>query len=156
MIIEHSLNHEDYLTMPIYLRSEEKRIEVCVDKISNVDGKNAIQVDFVVASGNHKGKKLSQRYYLDGPSDGKKGSLWVFRRLIIACGLFTVGEDGGPNVGARLIDMPFMAKSLIGRLCIVDTVINGKYLNVTNETYPEDLISGDCTLDKGVDSEDNF
>lgn len=139
------MNSEEYMEDP-YLKSELKRAEVEITdtKDATANDKKAIDIFFKVISSPYRNHRLRERYFLQGPhvdnnGESRKGSLWKFRNLVIACGFFEIRDDGNGNEHRHVLE-PFNTKSLKGRICFVDVIKKDEYLRVENETHGDDLI----------------
>jgi len=130
-----------------FLKEAVKNLEVKITNVvtSDYNGTEVFKVTFKVESGNHEGKEFNTSYFMNLPGekpDGTptRGTIWLFRRLMVACGFFT--ED---DKNVRHVTEDFDEKMLVGKTCVVDAEYQGddkKYLNATNERYLDDFLKG--------------
>lgn len=106
-----------------------------------------VDIVFQVHAGDLEGCRKVERYFLSRPEkveDGtlKRGSIWKFRKLIIAAGYFDERKDDMGHT-VRMVPDPFDTDQLINKVIIADARFEErsgeKWLRISNERFPADL-----------------
>lgn len=125
------MNDTRYIQVDVNLHLQIERVV----EVSDTE----MDVTFICIDGTQEGAMHKERYWLTGikrDDHGEitnHGGLWRVRKLMIACGLYTINEKAEKHV-----TMPFDTKQLLEKIIIADAVkkenTSGKeYTNLVNE-----------------------
>ncbi len=146
------LNESEYLESSNLLREECRGLTLHIADVKEPDYQDTPCVDilFKVCSGPHEGQLKNERYFLTKTQKDqstqeiiKRGSIWKFRKLIVAAGFFEEKED--PNgFLQRFVPDPFNTEELVGKEIIADAEFEewegNRRLRINNETYPKEYV----------------